>query len=202
MRSRIVPLLCLLCLALSSCHRKKDHTSPPAPSGPSLLLSRDGLDLAGTVKGTRFDLKGRDCESIRFQLLHIVDGQERIVTDHHLLNLPQTMEGSLYFVEEDGEPFGRKGVVSYSLSHSLKGAGSATSTFARLLLEGPYTATSEGLILPESCPRSQDTILLTRWMSKTQGDHRFSTGTLEELKKRSAETKDDVLVVMIRWEPR
>jgi hypothetical protein len=207
MRNRRLLLLLCLCLA-SSCHRKKAHApasgAEPADSGPALHLTKSGLHLGATLTGYQFDFKAQQCESIHVRLLHVHDGQVESVNDHHLVNLPTPAEGSLLFVAQNGEPFGHKEAVSYSLSYSLKGAYKATSSSRPLVLEGPYTSRMEEVSAPESCPSSQEEIVLTRWLSKAGLDapHRFETGDLEHLKKLSTGTKDEAVVVTIRWEPR
>jgi hypothetical protein len=201
MSSRLALALSVI-LSLTACHRKKSHSEPaslPAGSSPALSLQITDLPFSDAVKAKQMTLEGRGCASIDAKLLLLTaEGQEDLAT-RSLTSLPDSFKGDLWFMVQDGEPFGKKGQLRYTLADALP-AKSKTSMAKPRLFDNAARSMFEITTGSTELDPNKDEVVYTRCLMK--GDQQFITGNLDLLRKQAADLHEDILVVTLRWAPR
>lgn len=174
----------------------------PEPGKVGLSATSADLELSSTVKVRRFDLRGRGCKSIRAKLVHLSEGKIHTMTDYSFEKLPESVEGSLWLMAQDGEPFGIKGKTSYSLGQSMKSGSMTCSSSGFALFQGPYSITSEHAETQSSYFSGEEYVILARWMVKdhSEGSRSLSSGNLEFLRKQTDGNQAEILAATLQWE--
>jgi len=196
---RALPLL--ICL-LASCDKPAapGAAGMPKDDGPGVSMTAVEIPFSSSVKGREFRVRGRGCRSLRVRLLHLVSGEVHSLTEHAFENLHPTVEGSFWLLAQDGEPFGQKGKICYSLTHSLKAGSVLTTSASPILFQGPFTMTSEATDTNSNYQREREHVIYRHLMSKISGSQEFRSGTVEELAKQTVGQNLEILAVTLRWE--
>ncbi len=197
MRYTLLPIL-----LLAACDKPPAPVAP-APAGaesPGLSMTATEIPFNGPVKGRQLILKGHGCKSIRVRLLHLESGNVHPLTEHTFERMEPAFEGALWLMAQDGEPFGQRGKVCYSLTHSLKAGSILTTSASPILFDGPYTISSEATETQSSFEAEKDHVIFRRMMSKAEGSQTFSSGDVAELTKQTLGKKLEILAVTLRWE--
>ena len=200
-------LLLALCLVafLDGCHRKKPPQTPAlaanAESPPSLGLKSSDIKLSDFVAGNQFAVQGRGCKKLEASFWHITADEVHTVTQFTFTKLPDSFEGTLWLITQNGTPFGKKDLKSYSLGEAIPAGTKTQSSAIAPVFQGPYALESSHLEMSSSYEAGREYVVFSRCLvKKVEDKHSFGTGDLEYLKKHAAETKDEIIAVTIRWE--
>jgi hypothetical protein len=193
-------LTIVLLAGLLGCERETASSSSPAPKGPGLHVTGESLDLGPGVKAVRFSLHGSGCRSAHAALYHISGGEAIKATSMDFQSLPDPVTGDLWLTQQAGEPFGKSGVFSYSLTESVKSPSKTAVRQTFPLIDTAYPQTSQQFHKAGTLMSGQDAVIFARCMSRTE-DHSFGAGSLDQIKQHVQETNDIVVVVTLRWEP-
>ncbi|HLY74204.1 MAG TPA: hypothetical protein VKU80_08810 [Planctomycetota bacterium] len=201
MSRRLIPVLFVLAAA-AGCHRKTHH--PPgspgsSPTAPALTGKMKSIPFGGKTHAYQLTLEGFRCKSIVASLLHITADGVVDLAHQDFSSLPETFEGGLWLLSQDGEPFGKKGQTIYTLGDSMAAGLKSAASSGPKIFEGPYAAVLESFQSQGSFPAGRDSVVLARCLSKREHAS-FSSGDLEALKKYAADTKDEIVSLVLRWE--
>jgi len=182
-----LPLLALVLLA--AC----DKPAPPV----DLTLKSTGGDYGHWSKVSNFTLEGPGCSAITLSLF-LITSKDADRMAHHVFRGPSA-RGSFSLLEQHGEPFDRPGQIYFELQHAIPASNQSLSSSPFPILQGPFPAVSQQVITDGPLSAGVDTVVFARCMSE-ETSRAFSWGSIEDLKKHVAGTKDIVVAIVVRWD--